>query len=94
MRDISVIIELQTATSSSGGKSSRLTSKAWTKLDLFDLHGRLLSGRWRTVLRLTPINPRLATQDLDTVAQVTASMYMYMYLVTVRKYISLTNYKN
>ena len=69
MRDVTLIIELQTATSS-GGKSSRLTSKAWAKLDLFDLRGQLMSGRWRCRLRMTPINPRLATQDLDTVAQV------------------------
>ena len=73
IRDLTVIIELQTATSSTGGHAparGRMTSRAWTKLDLFDLHGQLISGRWRTSLRMTPVKPNLSTSDLKSVTQV------------------------
>ena len=73
---MSLVIELQTASGGPGGASyqahaqSRLSTKAWAKIDLFDVHGRLISGRWRVPMRITPINPVLSTRDLLSVPQV------------------------
>lgn len=64
--ELSVVIELQTAsTPKSDSKFSALnfTTEAWTKFDLFDQQGQVVSGRWRLPLKIIPIEPYLSSSD-------------------------------
>ena len=73
MQDLTLTVELQSSESlPTSRRTSRVSmmSQGWAKLELFDRHGQLLSGRWRVPLRTLPIKPSLATRDLYRVPQV------------------------
>jgi hypothetical protein len=86
---MALVIELQTASGVPNGaynSPSRLTTKAWAKLDLFEIHGRVVSGRWRLPMRITPIKPHLTTNDVGKIQQVFAhhkSVYESKYLFRI-----------
>ncbi|KAG2466915.1 CCD17 protein, partial [Polypterus senegalus] len=68
---ISLVMELQ----ASGGydpygqEVNRLVSRGWVKLDIFDLHNRVISGKWKVPIRILPVNPALTTGEMNGVPQ-------------------------
>ncbi|CAH1775471.1 unnamed protein product [Owenia fusiformis] len=76
---LSMVIELQ----ASNSESNRLTTRAWTKMDLFDEYNRVISGRWKLPLRANPIKPTLPTSQLNTLAQY-GQAEIYLRLVNYR----------
>ena len=83
-RDLGLVIELQTSSVQmphpAAGMNpyfpppppaqARMTTKAWTKIQLFDGNNRLISGRWRLPLRITPIKPHLPPHEINGQPQV------------------------
>ncbi|XP_075688731.1 coiled-coil domain-containing protein 17 isoform X2 [Rhinoderma darwinii] len=69
---ISLVLELQAAGGfdSYGQEVRHTASCGWTKLDLFDQHNQVLSGRWKLPVRALPLRPGLSTGQLNTVPQV------------------------
>lgn len=65
-------MELQAAGSVPGSEhdQSRLITKAWTKIPLFDSQERLMAGRHRMPLRATPIKPYIPMNELTSIPQV------------------------
>ncbi|XP_040190532.1 coiled-coil domain-containing protein 17-like [Rana temporaria] len=60
-----------------GQEIQHLSSCGWTKLDLFDPHNQVLSGRWKLPVRGLPLRPGLNTGQLNTVPQVgKAELYL------------------
>ncbi|MGH0173975.1 UNVERIFIED_CONTAM: hypothetical protein FKN15_066888 [Acipenser sinensis] len=68
---IALVLELQ----ASGGydpygqEVNRLISRGWVKIDIFDSHNRVISGRWKAPIRILPVNPRLTTGEINAVPQ-------------------------
>ncbi|XP_062410706.1 coiled-coil domain-containing protein 17-like isoform X2 [Sardina pilchardus] len=56
-----------------GQEVTRLRSRGWVKVDVFDRHNRVISGRWRVPLRLLPAKPSMTTGEMNAVPQVTRS---------------------
>ncbi|KAM4642200.1 coiled-coil domain-containing protein 17 [Discoglossus pictus] len=69
---IALVMELQAAGGFNpyGQEVQRLSSCGWTKLDLFDQHNQVLSGRWKLPVRALPLRAGLSTGQLNTVPQV------------------------
>lgn len=69
---ISLVMQLQ----ASGGydiygyKVTHLAPRGWMKLQLFDSHNRLISGRWKVPIRLLPAKPSVTTAEVNAVPQV------------------------
>ncbi|ESO88244.1 hypothetical protein LOTGIDRAFT_234580 [Lottia gigantea] len=68
--DLGIVVELQCA----GGPGSehdetRLITRAWTKIPLFNEINSLLVGRYRLPLRTVPIKPFLPSNDLAQIPQ-------------------------
>ena len=49
---------------------TRLITRAWTKIPLFDGQGRLFAGRFKLQLRCSPIKPYIPFGELDSIAEV------------------------
>ncbi|XP_061414092.1 coiled-coil domain-containing protein 17 [Lethenteron reissneri] len=73
-----LLLELQVASAGggqqpwgagAGAAGSRLVSRGWAPVHLFDRHNRLMSGRWRVPLRLTPVRPGLTPGQVNAVPQ-------------------------
>ncbi|XP_043920232.1 coiled-coil domain-containing protein 17-like [Protopterus annectens] len=68
---ISLIIELQ----ASGGydpyrhEVNHLISRGWAKIDIFDGHHRVISGRWKIPIRILPVKPSMTSRELNGVPQ-------------------------
>ncbi|XP_015195740.2 coiled-coil domain-containing protein 17-like [Lepisosteus oculatus] len=68
---ISLTLELQ----ASGGydpygqEVNHLISRGWVKVDIFDTHNRVISGRWKVPIRILPVKPSLTTGEMNGVAQ-------------------------
>ena len=81
--DLRLVVELQAASGPAPGPSHivnpshRLTTRAWTKLDLFTENLLLFSGYWKVPLRMPPINPQLSNHDINSVPQV-ISNYVWL----------------
>ncbi|KAM9324631.1 coiled-coil domain-containing protein 17 [Gastrophryne carolinensis] len=76
---ISLVMELQAAGgfNTYGQEIQHLSSFGWTKLDLFDSHNQVLSGRWKLPVRALPLRPGLSSGQLNTVPQVgKAELYL------------------
>ena len=78
--DLRLVIEVQAASGPSGpsnivNPNHRLTTRAWTKLDLFAENLLLLSGYWKVPLRMPPINPQLSNHDMNSLPQVILRIY-------------------
>ncbi|XP_053549183.1 coiled-coil domain-containing protein 17 [Bombina bombina] len=69
---IALVMELQASGgfNSYGQEVQRLLSCGWTKLDLFDQHNQVLSGRWKLPVRALPLRPGLSIGQLNTIPQV------------------------
>ena len=69
---LTLIIELQMATADSDEEqqSGKLSSCAWTKLPLFDVHNQLLAGRWRTSWKQLPIKSEISLANLKSMQNV------------------------
>ena len=70
--DLGIVVELQAAGNIPGAEhdQSRLITRAWTKIPLFDSQERLMAGRHRLPLRAVPIKPYIPIQDLGSIPQV------------------------
>ncbi|CAF0721843.1 unnamed protein product [Brachionus calyciflorus] len=60
---LTILIELQM--SLKNNNQTRLKSCAWTKIPLFDSKNRLLSGRWKCVLKNLPIKSETILNNLE-----------------------------
>ncbi|XP_040264098.1 coiled-coil domain-containing protein 17 [Bufo bufo] len=82
---ISLIMELQAAGGFNlyGQEVQHMSSSGWTKLDLFDQHNQVLSGRWKLPIRALPIRPGLNTGQLNTVPQV-GKAELYVRVINAR----------
>ncbi|GFR57810.1 coiled-coil domain-containing protein 17 [Elysia marginata] len=69
--DLGIVVELQAAGSIPGAEhdQSRLITRAWTKIPLFDSQERLMAGRYRLPLRAVPIKPYIPIQDIGSIPQ-------------------------
>ncbi|XP_050401529.1 uncharacterized protein LOC126818261 isoform X2 [Patella vulgata] len=76
--DLGIVVELQCA----GGPGSehdetRLITRAWTKIPLFDDNNMLLAGRFKLPLRMVPIKPFVSSNDLSQIPQYGESEIYY-----------------
>ncbi|XP_058849565.1 coiled-coil domain-containing protein 17-like isoform X2 [Acipenser ruthenus] len=82
---IALVLELQ----ASGGydpygqEVNRLISRGWVKIDIFDSHNRVISGRWKVPIRILPVNPRLTTGEINAVPQL-ENAELYLRIVNAR----------
>ncbi|XP_028660899.1 coiled-coil domain-containing protein 17-like [Erpetoichthys calabaricus] len=82
---ISLVMELQ----ASGGydpygqEVNSLVSRGWVKLDIFDLHNRVISGKWKVPIRILPVNPALTTGEMNGVPQL-GNAELYLRIVNAR----------
>ncbi|XP_053558716.1 coiled-coil domain-containing protein 17-like [Bombina bombina] len=83
--NISLVIEVQ----ASGGydpygqEVSRLISRGWVKLDIFDNQNRVISGHWKVPIRILPVKPSLTTGSMNGVPQL-ENTELYIRLVNAR----------
>lgn len=56
-----------------GQEVTRLVSRGWVKVDIFDQHNCVISGRWKVPLRLLPAKPSMTTGEMNGMPQVTHS---------------------
>ncbi|ELU18096.1 hypothetical protein CAPTEDRAFT_37572, partial [Capitella teleta] len=63
-QDLNLVVELQTS-----GPGGRLSTRAWGILPLFDPMSRLISGRWRVLLKMPPIRPNISQHELHALPQ-------------------------
>ncbi|XP_071983213.1 coiled-coil domain-containing protein 17 isoform X2 [Engystomops pustulosus] len=82
---ISLILELQAAGGFNpyGQEVQHMSSAGWSKLDLFDQHNQVLSGRWKLPVRALPLRPGLSTGQLNAVPQV-GSAELFLRVVNAR----------
>ncbi|XP_051868085.1 coiled-coil domain-containing protein 17 [Pristis pectinata] len=82
---ISLIIELQAAGGFDpyGLEIQRLVSRGWAKIDVFDNHNQVISGRWKVPIRSLPVTPSLTTGQLNGIPQV-GSSELYLRLLNAR----------
>ncbi|XP_013082308.1 uncharacterized protein LOC106067643 isoform X1 [Biomphalaria glabrata] len=69
--DLGIVVELQAAGSAPGSEhdQTRLITRAWTKIPLFDSQDRLMTGRHRLPLRAVPLKPYIPMHELNTIPQ-------------------------
>ncbi|XP_075177287.1 coiled-coil domain-containing protein 17 [Anomaloglossus baeobatrachus] len=82
---ISLVVEFLVAGgfNTYGQEVQHFSSSGWTKLDLFDQHNQVLSGRWKVPVRALPLRPGLSTGQLNTVPQV-GKAELYVRVINAR----------
>uniref|UniRef100_A0A8C5QGT9 Coiled-coil domain-containing protein 17 n=1 Tax=Leptobrachium leishanense TaxID=445787 RepID=A0A8C5QGT9_9ANUR len=82
---IALVVELQASGGFNpyGQEVQHVSSCGWSKLDLFDQHNQVLSGRWKLPVRALPLRPGLSTGQLNTVPQV-GKAELYIRVVNAR----------
>jgi hypothetical protein len=70
---LTILIELQMA--SKYNADTKLKSVAWSKIPLFDSKNRLLSGRWKTILKSLPIRSDANLSVLSSFPDVILKIY-------------------
>ncbi|XP_057300054.1 uncharacterized protein LOC130630543 [Hydractinia symbiolongicarpus] len=80
MTSLSLCVCLQTG---NGQHNNMLKDVGWCKIDLFDGCSRLTCGRWKTPVRVLPIQPELNTASLNAVPQL-GQTELYFRLVNSR----------
>ncbi|XP_038650103.1 coiled-coil domain-containing protein 17 [Scyliorhinus canicula] len=82
---ISLVIELQAAGGFDpyGQVVQRLVSRGWAKIDIFDNHNQVNSGRWKVPIRSLPVKPSLTTGQLNGIPQV-GSAEVYLRVLNAR----------
>ncbi|KAI4882736.1 hypothetical protein NFI96_028539 [Prochilodus magdalenae] len=82
---ISLVMEVQ----ASGGydiygqEVTHLAPRGWVKLDIFDHHNRIVSGRWKIPVRIPPPKPSMTTAEVNTVPQLD-NAELYLRIVNTR----------
>ncbi|XP_031433776.1 coiled-coil domain-containing protein 17 [Clupea harengus] len=66
-----------------GQEVTRLVSRGWVKVDIFDQHNSVISGRWRVPLRLLPAKPSMTPGEMNAVPQLD-SVELYLRVVNAR----------
>ncbi|KAL8600700.1 hypothetical protein ACOMHN_057290 [Nucella lapillus] len=70
LSDLGIVTELQVAGAiGSNHDPTRLITRGWTKIPLFDGQKRLYTGRFKLPLRHSPIKPYIPFGELDDIAQ-------------------------
>lgn len=82
-QNLNLVVELQANSTEDSDDPTQLFSKGWTKIDLFDISNRLLSGRWKVPIRIAPIKAFLNTYELNKIPQV-GQAELYLRLVNSR----------
>ncbi|XP_017555686.1 coiled-coil domain-containing protein 17-like isoform X1 [Pygocentrus nattereri] len=60
-----------------GQEVTHLAPRGWVKLDIFDHHNRIISGRWKIPVRILPAKPSMTTAEVNTVPQLdNADLYL------------------
>ncbi|KAH9523455.1 hypothetical protein Btru_040051 [Bulinus truncatus] len=69
--DLGIVVELQAAGSAPGSEhdQTRLITRAWTKIPLFDSQDRLMTGRHRLPFRAVPLKPYIPMHELNAIPQ-------------------------
>ncbi|XP_072366918.1 coiled-coil domain-containing protein 17 isoform X2 [Scyliorhinus torazame] len=82
---ISLVIELQAAGGFDpyGQEVQRLVSRGWAKIDIFDNHNQVYSGRWKVPIRSLPVKPSLTMGQLNGIPQV-GSAEVYLRVLNAR----------
>ncbi|KAF6107863.1 coiled-coil domain containing 17 [Phyllostomus discolor] len=78
---VSLVCELQAWQGQAWGRAPQ--PKAWASLVLFDGDQRVLSGRWRLLLRALPVDPSLSLGQLNGIPQV-GQAELFLRLVNAR----------
>nr|XP_033771786.1 coiled-coil domain-containing protein 17 isoform X2 [Geotrypetes seraphini] len=76
---LALVVELQASGGfdTCGQEVQCLSSRGWTKIDLFDQHNQVLSGHWKVPIRALPVRTGLTMGELNMVPQVgTAELYL------------------
>uniref|UniRef100_A0A674I0V6 Coiled-coil domain containing 17 n=1 Tax=Terrapene triunguis TaxID=2587831 RepID=A0A674I0V6_9SAUR len=66
-----------------GQEIQRLASRGWAKINLFDQLHQLISGRWKILVRLLPMQPGLTTEQLNGIPQA-GKTELYLRVVNAR----------
>ncbi|XP_062333763.1 coiled-coil domain-containing protein 17-like [Osmerus eperlanus] len=66
-----------------GQEVRRLVPRGWSKVDLFDKHNRVLSGRWKVLVRVLPVRPGLTSREINTIPQLDRAE-LYLRVVNAR----------
>lgn len=82
-QNLGLVVELQANSPENSNDPNELFSKGWTRIDLFDMSNRLLSGRWKIPIRISPIKAFLSTHELNMIPQV-GQAELYLRLVNSR----------
>lgn len=82
-QNLCLVVELQANSAEDSDDHTQLFSKGWTKIDLFDISNRLLSGRWKIPIRISPIKAFLSTHELNKIPQI-GQAELYIRLVNSR----------
>ncbi|TFK01730.1 secreted tolloid-like protein [Platysternon megacephalum] len=82
---IALVMELQASGGFNvyGQEIQRLASRGWAKINLFDQLHQLISGRWKIPVRLLPVQPGLATEQLNGIPQA-GKTELYLRVVNAR----------
>uniref|UniRef100_A0A8C5QHA4 Uncharacterized protein n=1 Tax=Leptobrachium leishanense TaxID=445787 RepID=A0A8C5QHA4_9ANUR len=85
---IALVVELQASGGFNpyGQEVQHVSSCGWSKLDLFDQHNQVLSGRWKLPVRALPLRPGLSTGQLNTVPQVALWCHMPVCVNIIQKW--------
>ncbi|XP_029474108.1 coiled-coil domain-containing protein 17 [Rhinatrema bivittatum] len=85
MPSLALVVELQACGGFDvyGQEVQRLSSRGWTKIDLFDQHNQVLSGHWKVPIRALPVRVELTLGQLNVVPQV-GSAELYLRVVNAR----------
>ncbi|KAG9263459.1 coiled-coil domain-containing protein 17-like isoform X1 [Astyanax mexicanus] len=52
-----------------GQEVTSLAPRGWVKLNIFDHHHRIISGRWKIPVRILPAKPSMTTAEVNSVPQ-------------------------
>lgn len=79
--NISLVLQLHASGgyNTYGQEVTHLLPRGWAKVDIFDRHNRVVSGRWKLPVRVLPVRPSLTTGEINTVPQV--RLYMLTGLI-------------
>ncbi|RDD40211.1 Coiled-coil domain-containing protein 17 [Trichoplax sp. H2] len=66
---LSLLVEVQSSKLSTDNSYEALTTIGWSKVDLFDPTHRLLAGRWKVPIRVSPVRFDVSTAELNSIKQ-------------------------
>ncbi|XP_072515429.1 coiled-coil domain-containing protein 17-like isoform X2 [Salminus brasiliensis] len=66
-----------------GQEVTNLAPRGWVKLDMFDHHNRIISGRWKIPVRILPAKPSMTAAEVNSVPQLD-SAELFLRIVNAR----------